>query len=323
MDTYRSLADVPAFDGSILTVGTYDGLHRGHLAVIRRVVERARQKNVPSVVITFNPHPQHILAKPGTPRKEIIVAIDKKLELMEQAGVDIAVVFSFDKDFSQVTAPEFLQEVIVGRFHPSVIVVGYDHHFGYDRQGNAPFLRDKASTYGYVVEEIEEVNSSEAAISSSRIRQLLKSGQCEAGARLLGRPYEIPGTIIKGSQRGKQLTYPTANLEPDESYQLIPKHGVYVISASIDDQDYFGVCNVGFRPTFGEKSFAIEAHFFDLPMDDIYHRKIALKFHHWIREEKKFKDASELRTQIEYDKETAQKWIVENQGGINLNATID
>jgi riboflavin kinase/FMN adenylyltransferase len=237
--------------------------------------------------------------------------------------VDIAVVFNFDQDFSQVTAPEFLREVIVGRFHPSVIVVGYDHHFGYNRKGNADFLRDQASVYGYVVEEIEEVNSSEAAISSSRIRQLLKNGQCEAGARLLGRPYEIPGTVVKGAQRGKRLTFPTANLEPDESYQLIPKHGVYVISASIDDQNYFGVCNVGLRPTFGEQSFAIEAHFFDLPTDDLYHRKIALKFHHWIREEEKFDDANELQAQIGKDIKTAQKWIDENQGGMNLNATID
>lgn len=313
MDTYRSLADVPVYDDSILTVGTFDGVHKGHLAVIQRLVERARENHVPSVVLTFTPHPQHVLAKPGTPRKEVIVNIDKKIELMDTAGVDIAVVFTFDKDFGRVTAPEFLQEVIVDRFHPSIIVVGYDHHFGYERQGNAAFLREKAPEYGYIVEEIEEVNSSDAAISSSRIRQLLKDGQCEAVAQLLGRPFEIRGRIIRGAQRGKQLTYPTANLEPTEQDQLIPKHGVYVISASIADQEYFGVCNVGFRPTFGAKSFAIEAHLFDLPADDLYDRSIALKFHHWVREEKKFQDATELRMQIDKDIETAKKWIDETK----------
>lgn len=323
MDTYRSINDVPEIDGSILTVGTFDGLHRGHLAVIQRVVEYAGQKDIPSVVLTFHPHPQHILAGPGQSKKEVIVTLEKKLELMENAGVDVAVVFNFDTSFSRVTATEFLQDVIVGRFHPKDIVVGYDHHFGFERQGNASFLRDQSSVFGYAVDVVDEVNASDSTISSSRIRQLLKNGQCEAGARLLGRPYEIPGTVVKGIQRGKQLAYPTANLKPDEQYQLIPKHGVYVVSAVIDNQEYFGMCNVGFRPTFDEKTLTIEAHFFNLQKDDLYHRKIALKYHHWVRDERKFEDAVELRTQIDNDKKIAQKWINEYQGGTDVHATIE
>jgi riboflavin kinase/FMN adenylyltransferase len=302
LETYRSIEDVHPIDGSVLTVGTFDGLHRGHLAVIDRVVEHAKMQNVPSVVLTFHPHPQHILAKAGTPKQEVIVTLEKKLDLIGNAGIDIAMVFNFDHGLSRVTARDFLHDIIVGRFHPSEIVIGYDHHFGHDHQGDAEFLRNQSSAYGYSVDVVDEVNASDSTISSSNIRQLIKNGHCEAGARLLGRPYEISGTVVKGIQRGKRLTYPTANLKPDEKNQLIPKHGVYIVSSTIDNQEYFGMCNVGIRPTFEEKSVTIEAHFFDMEVDNLYHRKLALRFYHWIRDERKFEDASELRAQIDRDK---------------------
>jgi riboflavin kinase/FMN adenylyltransferase len=286
------------------------------------MVERAKKQNVPSVVLTFHPHPQHILATPGTPKREVIVTLEKKLELIENAGIDVAMVFNFDHDFSRVTAHDFLHDIIVGRFHPLEIVVGYDHLFGHDHQGDAAFLRNQSSVYGYSVDVVDEVNVSDSTISSSQIRQLIKNGHCEAGARLLGRPYEISGIVEKGIQRGQRLGYPTANLKPDETHPLIPKHGVYIVSSTIDNQEYFGICNVGFRPTFEEKLLTIEAHFFDLNVDDLYHRKLTLRFYHRIRDERKFEDASELRAQIDLDKETAQKWIKEYQGGTDVHATI-
>jgi riboflavin kinase/FMN adenylyltransferase len=286
------------------------------------MVERAKKQNLASVVLAFHPHPQHIRAAPGTPKRELIITLEKKLELIDNAGIDIAMVFNFDHDFSRITAHDFLHDIIIGHFHPSEIVVGYDHHFGNDHHGNAAFLRNQSSEYGYSVDVVEEVIASDSTISSSQIRQLLKDGHCETGARLLGRPYEITGTVVEGIQRGKRLDYPTANLKPDEPHQLIPKHGVYIVSSTIDNQEYFGMCNVGIRPTFEEESLTIEAHFFDLDVDNLYHRKLALSFYHWIRDERKFGDASELRSQIDRDKETAQKWIKEYQGGTDVHAII-
>ncbi len=322
MDTYHRLDDLPSIADSVLTVGTFDGLHQGHLAVIGSLVERSRDRAVPAAVITFNPHPQHILALPGTPRLELIATLDRKLTLLEKAGVDLTLVLRFDMEFSRITAGEFLEKIIVERFHPSHIIVGYDHHFGNQRQGDARFLREHARANGYEVDVVQAVDVSGVAVSSANIRRLLREGRCAEAEQLLSWPYEIPGKITPGTGRGRELDYPTANLTPDEPTQLIPKAGVYIISADFHGQTIFGMCSVGCRPTFNGKTLSIEAHFFDLPDNNLYDRSLAFRFHHRLRDEQKFSNAAELRIQLERDRHTSLEWINQHQGGKPVHAPI-
>jgi len=322
MDTYYHLSDLPPVAESALSIGTFDGLHNGHLAVVDRLVERAKPKAIPAVVLTFDPHPQHILAPPGRPKLELIVTLKKKLSLLEEAGVDLTMVLKFDQEFSLISAEDFLEKIVVERFHPSHIVMGHDHHFGNRRRGDARFLREHADAYGYEVDVVEAVSASGINVSSGNIRRLVREGRCEEAELLLGRPFEIPGKITSGTGRGQEMDYPTANLTPDEPAQLIPKAGVYIVSASIRRQTVFGMCNVGFRPTFNGKALVIEAHFFDLPEKNLYDRSLAFRFHSRIRDEHKFSRAAELRAQLDRDKQTSLEWIAEHQGGKPVHAPV-
>ncbi len=322
MDTYRRLDHLPPVADSVITVGTFDGLHQGHLAVIGSLVEQARSRAVPAAVITFDPHPQHVLAPPGTPRLELIATLDRKLILLEKAGVDLTLVLEFDREFCRITAGEFLEKIVVERFHPSHIIVGYDHHFGNQRQGDGRFLREHAQAYGYEVDVVQAVDDSGITVSSANIRRLLREGRCEEAEQLLGWPYEIPGKITPGIGRGRELDCPTANLTPDEPTQLIPKAGAYIVSADIHGQTIFGMCNVGCRPTFNGKALSIEAHFFDLPENSLYDQPLAFRFHHRLRDEQKFGNAAELRTQLERDRHTSLEWINQHHGGKPVHAPV-
>lgn len=322
MDTYRRLEDLPVIAESVLTIGTFDGLHKGHQAVIQRLVTHASEQGLPAVVITFDPHPQHVLAPPGTPKKELIITLDKKLSLLDRQSVDLVLVLPFDRALSQVTAHNFLHDIVMQQFHPTRLVIGYDHHFGHDRQGDAEFLQRQAAEFHYAVEVVEGVRSSGLTVNSSNIRRLLQEGRCELAEDLLGWPYEISGRIVPGDDRGQALGYPTANLMPDEGAQLIPRQGVYVVSSDIDGKTAYGMCNVGVRPTFDGRSLTIETHYFDPPEANLYDRHLAVRFHHWLRKEHKFQDAEELRKQLDQDKQTALDWITEYHGGQKIHALV-
>ena len=322
MDTYRSLADIPLVADSVVTFGTFDGLHKGHLAVISRLVNRAAENGIPSAVLTFDPHPQHVLAPAGTPKKELIVSLSKKLALLEQGGVDLAVVLTFDEAFSRITAEDFLGGIVMAHFHPSHIVVGYDQNFGHQRRGTASLLKEQAASHHYRLTVVAQVDIGGRTVSSSSIRRFLHEGRCEEAEIMLGRPYEIAGRITAGETRGRILDYPTANLEPLEPLQLIPKGGVYVVSTDLEGQHVYGMCNVGFKPTFNGNTLTVEAHFFDPPVQDLYGRELAFRFHHWLRDEHKFRDKDELRAQIDRDKEESLTWIAELHGGNPVYASI-
>ena len=321
MDTYRRLEDVPALADSALTIGSFDGLHRGHLAVISDLVSLASANGIPAVVLTFDPHPQHVLAPAGSEKKKLVVTLEKKLSLLAAAGVDITVVLTFDHAFSRIPPLEFLERNVIGGFRPSHIVVGHDHRFGHLRQGTAAFLQEHARTHRYEVTVVEPVYGAGRAISSSRIRKLIAKGECEAAATMLGRLYEITGTVVAGAGRGQLLAYPTANLQPSEPQQLIPQVGVYVISAYLESQLVYGMCNVGFRPTFNGKSLIVEAHFFDPPDVNFGGRRLAFQFHHRIRDEVRFEGPEELRAQLDRDKESSLSWIAEHQGEKQIHAS--
>ncbi len=315
MDTYRNLNELPEIQAAALTIGNFDGLHRGHQEVVDRLVEYARSQSIPSAVITFDPHPGSILTTYSEPANQLIITLERKLDRLAQCGVDMALVLNFDLEFSQVTAEDFLSQVIAARFKPLRIIIGYDHHFGHRRQGDAEFLRRRAEKYGYSVEVIEGVTVGDRMVSSSAIRQLLLQGRCEEAEQLLGWTYEITGRIVPGVGRGSELKYPTANLEPDEPVQLLPRDGVYVVSAEIDRTTAFGMGNIGTRPTFGEQKRTIEAHFFEPPRPDLYKRRITLRFHHRLRDEQRFQNALDLKKQLQLDEKASLSWITDNHGG--------
>ena len=315
MDTYRRLEDIPTLATSALTIGSFDGLHRGHLAVIEQLISRAHELSVPAAVLTFDPHPKHVLQPESSTKFEILATLAKKLSLLEAAGVDLVAVVTFDEPFSRLSPQEFLEQVVMKYFSPARIVVGYDHHFGHERKGNTAYIREQATVQHYDVDVVDQVDNLGEPISSSRIRQLLREGLCEEAEVLLGWPYELAGEVAKGDGRGRMLDFPTANLRLDEPRQLIPKWGVYVISSDMNGQTVYGMCNVGVRPTFNGETVTVEAHFIDPPLEDLYARQLAFRFLHRLRDEQKFSGPDELRAQLERDKTAAQSWVAQLQLG--------
>ncbi len=321
METYRSIASLPIFENTVLTIGNYDGLHLGHQAVIERLVDVAKGSGRKSVVVTFFPHPRYVLGPVDDAKPGLIASIEKKFQLMEGWGVDVAFVVPFDRALSQVSAEEFLAEVLIKNFNPSSIIIGHDHHFGHNRQGDSLFLENQKTKFGYDLEVIHAINSKAGVISSSRIRAIIGDGDCERANRLLGWVFEIWGTIIEGEKRGRTLGFPTANVMPLEENQLIPKVGVYVVSTELSGRTVYGMCNVGYRPTFNETELIIEANFFDPPITDLYDRRIALKFHHRLRAEKGFDGVKELKAQLQKDKRESLEWIAIYERGVGVNVS--
>lgn len=321
METYRSLSQLPQPTPTVLTIGNFDGLHRGHLQVIDHLVESAHKRNLPAVVITFHPHPKRILNR-GKSAQDLIITLDRKLELLEAAGVDRCFVVPFDEQLSAVPAHKFLETVIVKHFRPTLIVVGYDHHFGHRREGDLEFLRQRASKFQFTVEAIEEVNYGAIAVSSTRIRELLKAGDLVQASELLDRVYEMPVRIIEGDGRGTKINFPTANFIPLNANQLIPGNGVYIVRTQIERNIYYGMCNIGYRPTFAGENLSMEVHFFDWSGGEMYEMSLIIKFYHRIRDEQKFDSVVELQAQLKRDREYSLEWISNNRGKEIVNASF-
>ncbi|MBH31667.1 MAG: hypothetical protein CMG71_06730 [Candidatus Marinimicrobia bacterium] len=300
MDVFYHLDDIPEMNDAVLTIGSFDGLHRGHQEVIRRVVTTARILEAPSVLITFDPHPKEILRDDA--KFDLLMDIDHKLTLLEIMGVNTTLVIPFDKDFSTNSASAFLNEVIINKFNPSRIMVGYDHHFGHNREGDGKFLKTESSQYGYTVEIISEIGDEGEIYSSSRIRNLIASGNVRRASYDLGRAYGFDVKVVHGSGRGHELRFPTANFIPTLDTQMLPYQGVYLARGMVDGKWLYGMANLGTRPTFDEKDFVMEIHFFDNEVEDLYDEKFEIQFLERIRDEKKFNSAENLVNQLNLDK---------------------
>ena len=325
MDTYRSLTDTPRLDASVLTIGTFDGLHLGHQAVISHLVDTARQRHVPSVVVTFEPHPRYILGGRGNdPLPGLLLDLPTKLALLEGMAVDVALVLEFDLPFSRIPADIFLETYLVDRFHPVSIVVGYDNRFGHNREGGAEFLRRHRDRFGYSVVELTAVNSQSAdPLSSSRVRTLLQAGLCAEAEAILGRPYGLTARVVKGDSRGRELGFPTANLEPVEATQLLPAQGVYIVALEGEDWTSVGMANIGTRPTFGSGELRLEAHLFEPPDGELYGQQVRIRFHSRLRDEQKFEDAQALREQLQTDRKETLQWMKQYREGNPIHATVE
>ena len=300
MKVFNQINDVRDCAGSVVTIGTFDGLHRGHQDVIKALTTIAATKGSRAAVITFEPHPRHILDKKN--KLSLLMSLDKKEALLEELGVDVLLVIPFTEEFSRITAEAFMDDVIMKHFHPAEIVIGYDHHFGHKRQGSPKFLQDYAGKRGIKLDIINPVADDKVFISSTHIRDLIVNGFVRRASFELGWVYGFRTKVVHGSGRGKGLEFPTANVVPLENDQLMPKPGVYLTRGRLNGDFIVGMCNFGTRPTFNETELVMEINFFISNMDDIYNREIYIEFLERIRDEKKFDNPEQLVTQLRQDK---------------------
>ncbi len=310
MKVYRSLQQLPVFNRAVLTIGTFDGVHLGHQQIIRQLLTEATATGGESVLISFYPHPRKVVQ----PDKFIaeLTALDERIELLKQQGLDNLVVVPFNKEFSEQTAQQYIKDFLVDRFHPSLIIIGYDHKFGNNREGDYRLLEQMGGQYKYTVKEIPQQLINEVAISSTKIRQALSNGEVETANQLLGYPYFFKGNIIEGNKLGRKLGYPTANLQIQDADKLVPANGVYAVEAQIEGETRMlkGMMNIGNRPTVDGTRRSVEVHLFDFN-EDIYNRhlKVYVRFH--LRNEVKFDGLEKLVEQLHKDKENSLSKLAE------------
>ena len=305
MEVYKQLDSIPFTNGNVVTIGTFDGCHRGHQDIIKKVTSHANSIDGKSVIITFDPHPRHVLQTKD--KLPILMHIDKKLEIFKSLGLDIALIIPFDKNFSKMDASTFLKTIIIDNFDPDSIIVGYDHHFGFNRDGSPDFLKEFGLNNGFEVQIIGPVSDENIIISSTHIRELIRNGYVRRASFELGWVFGFKAKVVHGSGRGAELGFPTANFIPEEVNQLVPANGVYFIRGRINGENLYGMCNLGVRPTFNETDFVMEVHFFDLSSNDIYGMLIVVEFLERIRDEKRFSNPEELKKQLIRDKDTCIK----------------
>ncbi|MAJ44119.1 MAG: hypothetical protein CMF96_05145 [Candidatus Marinimicrobia bacterium] len=311
MDIYNSLKKKSKLQNVVMTIGTFDGVHLGHLKLFEILIKKAKTINSESVVITFDPHPQHVIGKGINPKK-LLTGIDKKIKLIKKLGVDHIIVIPFDINFSRLTADEFLREIIVKYFKPCSIVIGHDHHFGYKKEGNIKFLNSKKKQYHFEVTEVKADFYKNKIISSTWIRELIESRNIKKINLLLGRKYSIEGTVTKGDGRGRLIGFPTANLKVQNLMLQIPENGVYLVQSWIKRKKFFGMCNIGSRPTFdSQKNKVIEVHIFNSKPMNLYDKELKIEFIQFLRDEQKFESKEDLIDQIKIDKSICHKYLVD------------
>ena len=306
MEVLKNIGLNKPLQSSVLTIGSYDGIHRGHHEIIKSLVSHSKILNIKSVVITFNPHPRHILDK-SNEDFSILMSLKIKLKIFKQLGVDKVYVIPFDKKFSKKSAKDFLDEMIIPFFNPKYIITGKDHHFGNNRSGSTVFLKKFCLKKGISLKVIELINDNGKKISSTNIRKLISNGFIRRANYELGSIYGFEGKVIHGKGRGRDLNFPTINISPHENKQLIPKPGVYLIIARNNGLFMYGMCNFGTRPTFNESKLVLEIHLFKDNLEDLYGQNIKVEFLERIRDEIKFPSSEELMKQLKNDKKKCLK----------------
>jgi riboflavin kinase/FMN adenylyltransferase len=302
---------------TVLTLGVFDGLHLGHQLIMRTVVERARAIDAVPTVITFDPHPRAVLHPESAP--PLLQTFDQKIEAFGVLGIEQTIVVRFTKEFSNISAREFLKDVVADRLHAKEVYLGKGFAFGHSREGNIELLQRLSSELGFVAGEVPEVKMRGQRVSSSKIRQLLAAGQVNLARRMLGRPYGVEGRVERGSERGHLLGFPTANLHPHN--RVIPRNGVYVTGTLIDGQWRRSVTNVGLRPTFGEATEPSVETFVMNWDGDLYGDVVRIRFLYRLRDERRFSSIDQLKTQIRRDVDRANSYF-ERAGTKHMLAVI-
>ena len=300
MKIYHNIDEFSPLDFAVATTGTFDGVHVGHRSILNKLTETAKNHKGESVLFTFNPHPRMVL-QPDLDLN-LINSLEEKAELLEECGLDHLIIHPFTKEFSRTGSLEFVRNILVKKIGVRKLVIGYDHHFGRNREGSFEHLKEFGPVYGFDVEEIPAQDVNHVKVSSTKIRQALLDGEIETANKYLTRPYRLTGFIVKGKQLGRKIGFPTANITLDNSKKLIPKDGSYAVKARIDNSKEIisGMCNIGVRPTVQGDSKTIEVNLFDFK-EDIYGSKITLFFNQRIRDEIKFDSIEDLKLQLKKD----------------------
>lgn len=293
---------------TIVTIGTFDGVHLGHQKILSRLKELKEKTGFKTVVLTFEPHPRKVLF-PEQRDLKLITLIDEKLELLEKYGVDVTVVYPFTKQFSETDTPFYIEEVLLKSLKVKHLVIGYDHKFGRNRSGDINTLKKHAAEGSFLLEEISAIDIDHIAISSTKIRRALEEGNIELASEFLGHPFSLKGLVVKGKQLGRTLGYPTANLKLEGEEKIIPKIGVYFVEVILEEKKYYGMMSIGLNPTTDtDNTIKLEVHIFDFDTD-IYNKTIKLNFIKRLRDEKKFANLTDLKKGLDLDKETSLKLI--------------
>jgi|OpeIllAssembly_1097287.scaffolds.fasta_scaffold75193_3 riboflavin kinase/FMN adenylyltransferase len=312
MQHIQSLDDIRhPFPGGVITIGNFDGVHIGHQALFYEVIERAHAIKGTSIAMTFEPHPLQVLKKNASP--PVITMFEQKVELIERSGIDVLISIPFTLEFAAISAQSFVEDLLVRRIGMKAIVVGEDYAFGKNREGNIDLLNSLAPRLGFeviVTSLIRTVQGTLERISSTAIRESVQAGEMQYACRMLGRYFQIRGTVVAGRDRGgKLLGFPTANLKLED--ELIPKTGIYAVTVETHGSLLQGVANIGYSPTFDDRQFTVEVHILDFK-DFIYGQRIRVNFIKRIRDEIKFSSLSALKDQIAKDVETARRLLAEN-----------
>lgn len=295
---FHSINDFRFTKKTILTLGTFDGVHIGHKKILERVIQNTENKEYESLVLTFFPHPRMVLN--GQSEIKLLNTIAEKIYLLEKIGIQNLVIHPFDESFSRLTAEEFVKTVLVDKFHIQKIIIGYDHRFGRNRTANIDDLITFGKQYGFEVEQISVQEINDVSVSSTKIRKALSEGNMALANEYLGYDYFLTGTIFKGKQLGRTIGFPTANLKIEENYKLIPKNGVYIVKSIINQRTVFGMMNIGFNPTVAGENLSIEIHYFDFDAD-LYNQKVSVSILKYLRPEQKFESVTLLKEQLEKD----------------------
>lgn len=298
MEIIEEIGKIEQPEPSVLTVGTFDGFHRGHQSLLNRMQSIRTSEKMLSTIVTFDPHPRKVLTGQAVP---ILTTRQEKLNIFEENQIDRVVVLEFTKAFAEQTSREFVRSYLVEKLGVRHMVIGYDHHFGHNREGGFENLQRLGNEFGFNAEQVEPFQQDGVIVSSSMIRQLLDKGAVDQAEKLLGRHYRLFARVIHGDGRGKSIGFPTANLEPDEPDKLIPAQGVYAVDVCYKNQTYKGMMNIGVRPTFEYDHLTLEVHLFNF-RGLIYGETLEIRFKKYIRSEKKFDTMDDLKKQLEIDK---------------------
>ncbi len=299
MKVYRGLEQYNTVKNAVVTTGTYDGVHLGHKTIIKHLKNIAKKNNGETVVLTFHPHPRMVLQENSDIK--LLGTIDERINSLEEAGIDHLIIIPFTKEFSRISSLEFVRDILVNQVGTKKLVIGYDHHFGRNREGSFEHLVEFGPMYGFEVEEIPAIDVKDVNVSSTKIREALAEGDISKAKEYLGRNYSLSGIVVAGEQIGRQMGFPTANIKIKESIKLIPEIGVYAVKVFHNENQHNGMLNIGYRPTIGNQNeLSIEVNLFDFNAN-LYDEELKIEFISKIRNEKQFKDVGQLKEQLERD----------------------
>ncbi|MCF8257225.1 MAG: bifunctional riboflavin kinase/FAD synthetase [Flavobacteriales bacterium] len=308
MRVFRSIDAFEKVNRAVVTTGTFDGVHIGHRRIIGRMTELARKVDGESVLLTFDPHPRMVLF-PDDHGLQLLSTLDEKIALLEEAGIDNLIVHPFTKEFSRISSMDFVRKILADQLGTHRLVIGYDHHFGRNREGSFEHLKEYGPLYGFEVEEIPAQEVDDVSVSSTKVRRALAEGDVATASEYLGADYRLSGQVVEGRRLGRTLGFPTANIRVSDPHKLIPANGVYAANMHINGKKFGAMLNIGYRPTVDTiPTRTIEAHIFDFD-GDLYGASVEVRFRSRIRDERKFDSVDELRMQLEMDSNKARQLL--------------